>query len=350
MDSQFGGGEDIRFARRGRAGLVTLTRPSAFNALTHGMVRALAAALAAWRDDDGIEAVVIRGEGRAFCAGGDLMAVYRGRETGEPPYDFFADEYRLNAAIAHFPKPYVALIDGIVMGGGVGVSMHGSHRVVTENAVMAMPEVGIGFFPDVGGSFILPRLKRGFGVYLGMTGARVRWGDLLGSGLATHAVASAALEAVVEAIAAGAGPDAALAEASAEPPRETPEDFLSLIGRIFDRADPSAMIEQLDAAAQHGGTAAAGARDAMLAASPTSLCVAARQLAAGAMLDIDECMVMEFRILSRMLAGHDFYEGIRAVIVDKDRKPKWRPARLAAVDPAAIEAYFAPLGRRDLVL
>ena len=193
----FGGGEEIGFERRGRAGIVTLTRPKALNALTHGMVLALARALAAWEADDAVAVVVVRAEGRAFCAGGDILKVYEAGRAGERPVAFFADEYRLNAAIARCSKPYVALVDGIVMGGGVGISVHGSHRVFTENAVFAMPEVGIGFFPDVGGSFFLPRLKGAFGAYLALTGNRIRWGDALWSGIATHVAKSADIPALL---------------------------------------------------------------------------------------------------------------------------------------------------------
>src|SRR5690606_20581459 len=164
----FGGGDDIRFERRGLAGIVTLTRPKSLNAVTHPMVLALERALDAWLGDDGVRVVIIKAEGRAFSAGGDIVDIYRAGMAGKPPVRFFADEYRLNAKIAAYPKPYVALVNGIAMGGGVGVSYHGSHRVVTENAVFAMPEVGIGFFPDVGGSYLLSRLKGGFGLYLGL--------------------------------------------------------------------------------------------------------------------------------------------------------------------------------------
>ena len=194
----FDGGDDIRFERIGKAGVVTQTRPKALNAVNHRMVRALSAALAAWEKDSAVELVVIKGEERAFSAGGDILEVYEAGRAGRPKYDFFADEYRLNAHIERFPKPYVALIDGIVMGGGVGVSVHGSHRVMTENAVFAMPEVGIGCFPDVGGSHVLPDLGGRFGFYLGLTGNRIRYGDALWSGLATHTVASEYLDGLLD--------------------------------------------------------------------------------------------------------------------------------------------------------
>ncbi|WP_292154434.1 3-hydroxyisobutyryl-CoA hydrolase, partial [Mesorhizobium sp.] len=184
----FGGGDEIRFERLGKAGVVTLTRPQALNAVTHRMVKALGKALDAWEGDAGVAVVVVKAEGRAFSAGGDILHIYEAGRAGKPPVDFFADEYRLNARIARFRKPYVALIDGIVMGGGVGISFHGSHRVLTENAQFAMPEVGIGFFPDVGASHLLPDLGGSFGMYLGLTGNRIRYGDALWSGLATHTI------------------------------------------------------------------------------------------------------------------------------------------------------------------
>jgi len=184
----FDGGDEIRFERSGRAGVVTLTRPQALNAVTHRMVRALDKALHAWERDDGVDVVLVKAEGRAFSAGGDILHIYQAGRAGEAPVEFFADEYRLNAHINSFKKPYVALIDGIVMGGGVGISFHGSHRVMTENAQFAMPEVGIGFFPDVGASHLLPDLGGSFGMYLALTGNRIRYGDALWSGLATHAI------------------------------------------------------------------------------------------------------------------------------------------------------------------
>ena len=208
----FGGGDEIRFERSGKAGVVTLTRPAALNALTHGMVRALSSALAAWRTTHDVALVVVKGRAGPSRAGGDLMPIYEAGRAGNPPVDFFADEYRLNAPIARCPKPYVSLVDGIVMGGGVGISFHGSHRVLTENALFAMPEVGIGFFPDVGGSHILPELGGRFGMYLGLTGNRIRWGDALWSGLATHTVKSEKLQGVVERCAETGEPDLALRE------------------------------------------------------------------------------------------------------------------------------------------
>ncbi len=346
----FGGGDEIRFERRGAAGIVTLTRPKALNAITHRMVLALTRALDEWQYDDGVAVVVVRAEGRAFSAGGDILRIYEAGRAGGFPVEFFADEYRLNAAIARLEKPYVSLIDGIVMGGGVGVSVHGSHRLFTENAVFAMPEVGIGFFPDVGGSFFLPRLKNCFGLYLGLTGERMRFGDALWSGIATHAVHAADIDAIVEDLATGGDPEETCGRFAFEPPRETEDATLSAIGRHFSIEDMDGILVSLGQGIEHGDEFAEKALATIRTRSPTSLNVAHRQILAGGMLTMDECMRMEFRILNRMLKGHDFYEGIRAVLIDKGSKPDWRPATLEEVEDAEIEAYFAPLGDAELTV
>ncbi|MEZ2332377.1 enoyl-CoA hydratase/isomerase family protein [Mesorhizobium sp. RCC_202] len=338
----FGGGDEIRFERMGRAGVVTLTRPQALNALTHNMVKALSRALDAWEEDAGINVVVVKAEGRAFSAGGDLLHVYEARRTGKPPVDFFADEYRLNARIARFKKPYVALIDGIVMGGGVGIAFHGSHRVLTENAQFAMPEVGIGFFPDVGGSHLLPDLGGSFGMYLALTGNRIRYGDALWSGLATHTIKAQDQAGLLDELAASNDPNAELRDFFIPAKRETERQDLDSIARHFSQnslADIIASLEQKAASDAFAAKTLATIRTR----SPTSLHVAWREISAGSTLSMDECMKMEFRILNRMLAGHDFYEGIRAVIIDKGSTPEWRPSSLGDISAAEIDAYFAPL-------
>ncbi|KQZ98507.1 3-hydroxyisobutyryl-CoA hydrolase [Mesorhizobium sp. Root157] len=345
----FGGGDEIRLEIEGQAGVVTLNRPKALNAVTHQMVNALANALEAWQDDDRVKLVLIRGEGRAFSAGGDILQVYEAGRAGKLPVDFFADEYRLNALIARFAKPYVALIDGIVMGGGFGVSFHGSYRVLTENAVFAMPEVGIGFFPDVGGSHILPRLADSFGMYLGLTGNRIRYGDALASGLATHTVKAEDQGEIVKALVVGDDPDEVLARFHVRVPGETDAETLKAIHCHFSAGSLEAVLGSLDRAGPLDEFAAKTLAT-MLSRSPTSLKVAWRQIGAGGELSMDECMRMEFRILNRMLAGHDFYEGIRAALIDKGSKPVWQPASLDAVGDAEIDAYFASLGDRELIL
>jgi enoyl-CoA hydratase len=340
--------DDIRFERRGKAGIVTLNRPKALNAVTHAMVLALAEKLREWEADASIKAVIIKGEGRAFSAGGDILDIYRAGKAGDPQFQFFADEYRLNAALSRFSKPYVALIDGIVMGGGVGVSFHGSHRVLGEKALFAMPEVGIGFFPDVGGSYLLSRIKGGYGMYLGLTGGRIGPGDACHAGLATHAVKSEDLAAIEAAIAESGDPDAALKGRTIAPQRSMNEAQAVAIGHHFTRGSLHDLIESLKQAAAGGDEFSAATLETLLKRSPTSLHVAFRQITYGAALTMDECMKMEFRILNRMLTGKDFYEGIRAAVIDKGDAPKWQPATLAEIDESDIEAYFAPLPGGEL--
>ena len=345
----FGGGEEIRFERIGRAGVVTLTRPAALNAVTHKMVKALTRALHAWESDREVDVVLVKAEGRAFSAGGDIVQIYEAGRAGAPPVEFFADEYRLNAQIARFAKPYVALIDGIIMGGGVGISAHGSHRVMTENAQFAMPEVGIGFFPDVGASHVLPDLGGSFGFYLGLTGNRIRYGDALWSGLATHTIKAEDQAGFIERLTEVGDPERVLRSFFVAARRETAQEQLGAISRHFSQPSLEGILESLGRAAPQDEFAAATLAT-MATRSPTSLAVTWREISAGQTLSMDDCMRMEFRILNRMLAGCDFYEGIRAAVIDKDGKPKWRPASLGAVSRADVDAYFAPLGERELTL
>jgi len=349
LAESFGGGDEIRFERRGAAGIVTLARPKALNAVTHGMVLALERALDAWRDDRAVELVVIKAEGRAFSAGGDIIDIYNAGRTGKLPTKFFADEYRLNAKIHAFPKPYVAIIDGIAMGGGVGVSYHGSHRVVTENAAFAMPECGIGFFPDVGGSYLLPRLKGAYGLYLGLTGVRAKRGDQCWGGLATHAIDAAGVPPLLEALIQGADVDRTLAAHTVKPEREMDESrshAMNLHFSLGSVADIVASLKEAEARDEF----ARDTLDLLRRKSPTSLLVAFDQIAAGAMLTMEDCMRMEYRIVSRMLAGADFYEGIRAAVIDKDQSPRWSPATLGEVSAEAVKAHFAPLPGGELEL
>ncbi len=341
--------DEVLFERRGAAGLITLNRPKALNALTHGMCLAMKAQLAVWANNADVKTVIVRGEGeRAFCAGGDIRALYNSGRAGTPyALDFYRDEYRLDAAIKHFPKPYVALVRGIVMGGGVGVSINGSHRVADESAVFAMPETGIGLFPDVGGSYFLPRLPGETGMYLALTGARLKTADMVASGLATHFVPAAKIEALLERLAAGESPDAALgalAQAAAAAPLSQHQ---AIVDRCFAGAAVEAILAALDA---EGGEWACAAAATIRTKSPTSLKVAHRQLREGRRLQFDDCMRMEFRMVNRVVAGHDFYEGVRATIIDKDGSPKWRPGKLADVGDADVAVYFAPLGEKELKL
>lgn len=350
MQIDFGGAGEIVFERRGKAGLVRLTRPKALNALTRNMVNAFHRALIAWSTDPDVHCVIVEGEGRAFCAGGDILAVYHAGRSRKPLYEFFADEYRLNAYIRHFAKPYVSLIDGICMGGGVGISVHGSHRVVTENVVFAMPEVGIGFFPDVGGSAFLPHLPEHFGTYLALTGNRARQGDCLQSGIATHAIKAEDKERVRRSLIRTGNPDIALRGKTMNPDYETPEKTRDMIGVLFDSETLGGCLIRLGAAGVNGNEWAQQILNLIKTRSPTSLHVTFRQIEEGRSLEMDQCMQMEYRILSRMLENHDFYEGVRALLVDKDNAPVWEPAKIEDVTPAMVDAYFAPLGERELQL
>ncbi len=351
MDSP---GPEILFERRGAAGHVTLNRPKALNAVTHHMVRALAAQLDAWKHDPGVTRVVVTAAGeRAFSAGGDLRQVTGLGQAGrhQEALVFWREEYTLNAAIKHYPKPYVALIDGIVMGGGVGVSVHGSHRVAGDRFLFAMPEVGIGFFPDVGATWFLPRLPGEIGTYCALTADRLKTADGVASGVATHHVRSQRFAELAEALCGNVPVDAVLA-AFAEPPGEGPVMARrGVIDRLFATDRVEDILTRLDAEA--GGPDAEWARAtaaALRSKAPLSLKLALAQMRRGKGWSFDACMQAEFRIVSRVIHGHDFYEGVRAVIVDKDNAPVWRPATLAEVDETEVERHFASLGERELRL
>ncbi|MFO0995163.1 MAG: enoyl-CoA hydratase/isomerase family protein [Alphaproteobacteria bacterium] len=347
---------EILIDRAAGVGVVTLNRPQALNALTLAMVRGLDRQLAAWADDRSVRIVVIRGAGeRAFCAGGDIRALYEsGRsKTDTLTADFYREEYHLNRRIKRYPKPYVALMDGVTLGGGVGVSVHGSHRVVTERTLFAMPETGIGLFPDVGGTYFLPRCPGRIGTYLGLSGARLKAADCHYAGLATHAVPSARLDELVAALRhPGLDTDAReivdevlseFAEAPGPPP-------LVAHREAIDRCFAAPNVEAIEAAlGAEGGEWAQATLKAMAEKSPLCQKVTRLAIARGADLGFEDCMVMEYRLVQRAMAAHDFYEGVRAAVIDKDRSPRWRPASLAKVSDAEVEAWFAPLGAEDLV-
>lgn len=342
--------DDILFEAGNGVGLVTLNRPQALNALTLGMVRALDAQLRTWASDPAVRCVVVQGAGeRAFCAGGDIRALYdAGRsKTGTLTADFYREEYRLNRVIKRYPKPYVALIDGVVMGGGVGISVHGSHRIATERTLFAMPETGIGLFPDVGGSYFLPRCPGRIGFYFGLTGARIRAADCLYAGIATHHVPSGALGQLVDALRAGSG--GAVTDIVARFATPPGEGSLERDRAAIDRCFSAPTIEAIQSALEADGSEwAKGARAAMGEKAPTCEKVTLRQLERGTAMSFEDCMVMEFRLSQRAMAAHDFYEGVRAAVIDKDRAPNWRPASLADVSDDEVESWFAPLPGGDL--
>jgi len=339
---------EILFDRRGAAGLVTLNRPQALNAVTHVMVSKLAQMLAAWAEDHAVTRVVVSAAGeRAFSAGGDLRAIYELRQAGriEEALAYWRDEYRLNAFIKHYRKPYVSLIDGVVMGGGVGVSIHGSHRVAGDRFRFAMPECGIGFFPDVGASWFLPRLPGEVGTYLGLTGGRLESTGGVQAGLATHQVRSVRFPDLLDALCSNVSVDAVIG-AFAEPPAAAPGPVMArrpAIDRFFQADRIEGILAGLEAAGDGADAAFARSTAALIRTkSPTSLKVTLALLRRGRTLDFNECMRTEFRVASRVAAGHDFYEGIRSVIIDKDKTPRWQPSSLEAVD-ADVERHFSPV-------
>jgi enoyl-CoA hydratase len=352
--------DDILFGREGGVGAVLLNRPQALNAFTLGMYRQFEPELLAWRDDSEIHAVLVEGAGdRAFCAGGDVRAVYEAGKgiAGDRSFTsvFFAEEYRILPLIHRYPKPYIALIDGITMGGGAGVSVNGAYRVATERTMLAMPETGIGLFPDVGATRFLNLCPGHIGRYLGLTGARLGPADALYCGLATHFVDRARLSELKAALTqmkwqAGREPaqvDAVLGEFTADPGPAPLAARRDIIDRCFAGDAVEAIIDALQNETADPDWAAQ-TRAILLTKSPTSLRITLRQLVVGKGLDLEDALRLEYRMTQHVMAAHDFYEGIRAVLVDKDQQPRWRPASLAEIDAAATEAYFAPLGPAGL--
>lgn len=342
---------EIICEKRGAAGCITLNRPQALNALTHGMVRAIAAALDAWEFDTTVERVVISGAGgRAFCAGGDVRALYDQGRAGDRAGQmrFWNDEYRLNHRIKTYPKPYVALINGIVMGGGVGVSLHGSHRVAGDNFMFAMPEASIGFFPDVGATWFLPRLPGRLGLWAALTGGRFHAGDACAFGLADAYVPAAGLAPLAQALTGSGDTAAIIGGFSAPSPPAALEAARGVIDRCFAAGSLAEILARLDAVTNNETAARAAA--AMRRNAPLSMEIALRQMETGVVLNFAQAMRIEYRIVSRVCRSGDFYEGVRALIIDKDQAPKWRPASIAALDPAQAAAYFAPLPEGDLIL
>ena len=334
----------IKSEKRGALGLLTLARPGALNALTHGMVKAIAARLSDWAADDAIRAVAIRSEGRAFCAGGDIRAVQQAVAAGsDAGAALLRDEYRMNALIGAYPKPYVALIHGICMGGGAGVSVHGSHRLADSSLAFAMPETAIGFVPDIGSSYFLSRAPGGIGLYLGLTAERIGLGDALEAGLVTHAVEHAHFDAVIEGLEKGEAINRVIAPFVRKAPPGPLSPHRRQIETIFSASSVEAILERLD---RDGSDFARTTAQIIRSRSPTSLTIVFRQLRAAATLDLKQCLAMELRLALRLLPGHDFREGVRAALVDKDRAPKWQPSALAGVGD--IDAYFAALESGDL--
>jgi enoyl-CoA hydratase/carnithine racemase len=326
--------------RQGRAGRVVLDRPAALNALDLPMIRAVAAALAAFADDPAVHVVTIASASpRAFCAGGDIRAVRAHALAGEAAAieAFFAEEYALNLAIARFPKPWIALIDGACLGGGIGLSVHGSARVATERAMFAMPETAIALFPDIGASYVLPRLPGALGMFLALTGTRMTGTDAVHAGFATHYVPTEALPALSDAIAADGA--AALGVHAQPVPAFGLAAQRAAIDHCFAADSVPEIIARLEA---DGGEWATATLATLRRMSPSSLVWSHRLVRAGAGRTLAQCLEAELALTRTVTMHPDFAEGVRAMVVDKDRTPRWSPPRIEDVDPAAIAAMFGP--------
>lgn len=344
--------------RGGNLGLITLNRPKALNALTLTMCQTIDQHLERWAMSPRIKAVVIQGKGdKAFCAGGDVMALYKQGtlKNYQACRDFFHQEYRLNYRIHHYPKPFIALLNGLTMGGGVGISMHGSHPIATERFMFAMPETAIGFFPDVGGSYLLSRCPGESGTYLGLTGTRLNAGDAMEAGLVDYFISSHHLNDAVN----------ALAEAQFSQDDQTnvttilksmslyPEaSELTMHREAIDHCFASDSVEEILAAlAAYPREWCQQVHQLLSTKSPTSLKVTLRAIREGVNLNFAGCLKMEFRLCQRFMQENDFYTGVRSVLIDKGAQPAlWKPTRIEDVTPEQVESYFAPLAENELIL
>ncbi len=335
---------------KGNIGWLTLNRPEVLNALSLSIIREIAKILKEWEEIPTIKAVIIQGAGdKAFCAGGDVRAVYEAKKSGdlETCDAFFREEYTLNAHIHAYKKPYIAIIDGIAMGGGLGISINGSHRIVTERALLAMPETGIGFFPDVGATTFLNKTPDSIGLYLGLTGYRLRAEDALWSGLATHFILSSDLTVFKEELSKGISLESALSTYCQKfQVKGFLENHSDVIKKHFSHHSLRQIIESL------GGDSSPFAQNTLnilMANSPTSLAVVFRQLKEeGPHLSFMDRMKLEFRLSQRFIQDHDFSEGVRAVLVDKDKLPQWKPDKIEDLTSQEIDHYFSPLHKKEL--
>ncbi|KAM9248389.1 3-hydroxyisobutyryl-CoA hydrolase, mitochondrial isoform 2-T3 [Dugong dugon] len=359
MSKHTNAAEEVLLERKGCAGVITLNRPKLLNTLTFNMVRQIYPQLKKWEQDPETLLIIIKGTGgKAFCAGGDIREVSEaGKANKKLIQDFFRDEYILNNAIASCRKPYVALIHGITMGGGVGVSVHGQFRVATEKTVFAMPETAIGLFPDVGGGYFLPRLQGKLGYFLALTGFRLKGRDVHKAGIATHFVDSEKLDMLEEDLLALKSPSkeniADVLETYHaksqidQDKRFILEEHMDKINSLFSANTMEQIIENLQ---QDGSSFALEQLKIINRMSPTSLKITLRQLIEGSSKTLQEVLTMEYRLSQACMGGHDFHEGVRAVLIDKDQSPKWKPADLKEVTDEDVNNYFKSLGSNDLKL
>lgn len=334
---------EVLISTTGAAGHIRLNRPGALNSLTLEMVRAIDLGIDRHIDDPGVGVLVLTGAGtRGLCAGGDIRMLWeKARSAPSEAMRFWAAEYRLNARIATLEKPWVAVMDGICMGGGVGLSVHGSHRVVTERTQFAMPETGIGYFPDVGATYALPRARGRLGLWIGLTGASIGAADVLAAGLADAMVPAADLPALIAALQSGTPPGPAIAALAADPGPSDLHDHAALIDRVFAAGDIGAIMAALQ---DEDSGFARQTLELLNQRSPGSLVLTLHLLHAGAASpSLQACLDREYAADALILSEHDFHEGIRAAVIDRDRMPRWRPDRIGDVDAPALVARLGPL-------
>ncbi|XP_010731451.2 3-hydroxyisobutyryl-CoA hydrolase, mitochondrial [Larimichthys crocea] len=348
---------EVLLEKVGRAGVITINRPKVLNALNLTMIRQIYPQLKKWENDKETELMIIKGAGgKAFCAGGDIRAVTEAGKVGDSlAEDFFREEYILNNAIGACRKPYIALIDGITMGGGVGLSVHGRFRVATEKTLFAMPETAIGLFPDVGGGYFLPRLRGKLGLFLALTGFRLKGRDVQRAGVATHFVESKKIPDLEKELVDLKSPSAedvskVLESYQNQSGLDSEKPFvldkhMSDIDRLFSSGSVEGIVQNLKA---DGSEFANKQAETLSKMSPTSLKITFKQLQEGATLSLPEVLVMEYRLSQACMRGCDFYEGVRAVLVDKDQSPQWNPSTLEEVSDQTMEQCFSSLGEKDL--
>ena len=343
----------VTFQTKGRLGSITLNRPRALNALTLAMIDALAEHYEKWAREPKIYGVVMESASeRAFCAGADVKALARlGRQNLPELIAFFRAEYQLNWQLQLFCKPHIAFIDGMVMGGGVGISLYGTHRVVTEKASFAMPETGIGLFPDIGASWFLPRLPGAIGLYLGLTGRRIGAADMVWLNLATHYADAEAVTKIKDAIANSDPIDPVIDELNKRAGPGELRALKSVIDETFGPAkNVSDLLERLRGVRGEHENWAEATANALAGKSPLSLCLTFELLTSHRSETLKEALQTEFRVVCRMLQQQDFYEGVRAQLIDKDYRPAWQPETLAAVSDEMVQDMFVPLGEDELQL
>lgn len=346
--------QDILFTEEGQLGVVTLNRAAALNALNFPMILALREQLESWKKDSRIKAVVVRAlPGTAFCAGGDVRWLYQlGVARISEQMEFFKQEYCLNHLIHHLGKPYIALMDGVTMGGGVGISLHGSHPVASERFVFAMPETGIGFFPDIGASHLLTQCRDSLGIYLGLTGARLGAQDALNAGLIRQVVAADNMPHILDALInedlseqAYQKVDACLSTFAYVPDATEPSQLHPLIATCFSAPDIEGICAALDRAKDPW---ADKVLNTLQQKSPLSLKITLTQLQQAKHSSLAECLNMDFTLVNQFMRGRDFYEGVRALLIDKDKKPHWSPERLDLISEQQVKDYFTTSAQEAL--